>query len=123
MIIMAFRIKRKKLNVLWPINILKFLLPFFSYVFFSQSFLLFMTAIICVDNQSFINPYIECHSIFILKMLIPFAAQGMALQVIIGIITNILYFKLVFIKTGSDVLKKTNSSPDVVFFISLILFI
>ena len=120
MIIMAVRIKRKKLNVLWPINILKFLLPFFSYVFFSQSFLLFMTAIICVDNQSFINPYIECHSIFILKMLIPFAAQGIALQVIIGIITNILYFKLVFIKPGSDVLKKTNTSPDVVFIISKI---
>ena len=124
MIIMSYRIKRKKLNILWPIKLFKFLLPFFSYVFFSQSYLLFISAIICVDNGrfkgSFINPYIKCHSIFIFKLLIPFAVQGIVLQVFIGIITNILYFKPVFIKTGSDLLKKSNSYPDIVFIISKI---
>ena len=109
MIIMSYRIKRKKLNILWPIKFFKFLLPFFSYAFFSQSYLLFISAIICVDNGSFINPYIKCHSIFIFKLLIPFASLGIVLQVFIGIITNILYFKPAFIKTGSDPLKKSNS--------------
>ena len=38
-----------------------------------------------------------------------------------AILTNSLYFKPIFINTGSDLLKKTNSFPDTVFIFSKIL--
>ena len=37
-LIMSFRIKNDKLNILWPITILKYCLPFFPLVFLPKVF-------------------------------------------------------------------------------------
>ena len=119
LLIMAFRIKNNKLNILWPISFLKFSLPFFSYSFFSQNFLLLISIFDCKDgNNNIINSF-ECSGIWY-NVLISFVGIGIFLLTAIALITNILYFKPIFIITNSDLLNKTNSFPDTIFIITKI---
>ena len=115
LLIMAVRIKNNKLNILWPVSILKFSLPFFSYTFFGQSFLLLSSIFHCIDDHSFISSSLKCKSGTWFKILGPITGIGIFLQSIIAIMTNILFFKPIFINIGSDLLKKSNSFPDTIF--------
>ena len=119
-LLMAYRIKNKKLNILWPLIVLRIFVPFFSNIFFSQSFLLFMTVFSCEDKHSYISPNLQCRSGTWFKITGTLTGIGIFLQTTIAIITNVLYFKPIFINTRTDLLKKTNSSPDIVFIISKI---
>ena len=113
-IIMSFRLKFKKLNILWSISILRLFLPFISYFFFGQIFLLIITVFDCYEGNNKICPSLECKSGTWFDILALFSIISIFLESLIAIITNILYFKPFFIK-GSDVLKKTNTIPDISF--------
>ena len=47
----------------------------------------------------------------------PFVVLAIILHIIISFITNTLYYRSIFIVTKSDVLKKTNSFPDIILFL------
>ena len=114
LIIMAFRIKNKKLNTLWPITILKFCLPFFSYTFFGQSFLLLSTIFNCYNGH--LEDYsINCVTGTWNKILNVLTGIALFLQSFLAILTNFLYYKPIFFNSDSDLLKKTNSFPDTIF--------
>ena len=119
-LIMAFKIKNNKLINIWPIYFLKFCLPFFSYSFFSQSFLLFLSIYDCENGHSFISTSFGCNSGTWFKVLAPLSGIAIILQSAIALITNILYFKPIFIIKDSDLLNKTNSFPDTIFIITKI---
>ena len=114
LLVMAFKIKNNTLNIIWPISILKIILPIFSYSFFSQSFLLLMTIFDCRDGNSYVSENIKCRTGIWFYFLAPLSAIALFFQSIFAIITNILYFKPMFINDSIDILKKTNTFPDVV---------
>ena len=114
MIIMAIRIKSKKLNILWPITILKFSLIFMSNTFFSQSFLSLLTIFECVDGHSFISGKLQCRSGIWFYILGTMTIIAIIFQALIALITSSLYFKPIFINIGSDLLKKSDSLPDII---------
>jgi len=119
-IFMINRIRKKKLNTLWPLKILKIILPFFSNCFFSQSFFLLSTIFNCVDDHSYISPSLKCRSGVWFIILSPLTIISLILQSVIGILTNMLYFKPIFLNIGSDLLMKTNTIPETVFIITKI---
>ena len=116
LIIMAYRIKNKKLNILWPISILKFVLPFLSVCFFGQSFLLLTTIFDCQNGFAYVSKELICRTGIWFTVDAPLSAIAMAIFFLIALITNTLYYKPSFVKTGSDILKKTNSYPEVILF-------
>ena len=120
LIIMIFKIKNKKLNILWPISILKYYLPFFSYTFFGQSFFLLSTVYNCNDGYILGSDIVKCMNGFYYKILLTLTGIALFFQSLIAMLTNFLYFKPIFYKSDSDLLKKTNSSPDIVFVITKI---
>ena len=111
-IVMAFRIKNNKLNILWPLYILKFFLPFLSFTFFSQSFLLLSTIFDCKEGFSYVSTTMKCRSGTWFAVFGPLSGTALFLQSFNAIITNSLYFKPIFYNRGSDLLKKTSSFPD-----------
>ena len=111
-IIMSYRIKNNKLNILWPITILKFCLPFFSFCCFGQIFLLLTTVFDCQNGYAYVSKDLICRTGIWFSIDAPLCAVGMALLSLIALITNSLYYKSTFLKSGSDVLKKTNCYPD-----------
>ena len=117
-LIMAFRIKNNKLNILWPISILKYSLPFFSFIFFSQYFLLLATIFDCKDGFSYVSQTLKCRTGGWFSILGPTSGIALFLHSIISIITNFLYFKPIFIKNGSDLLKKIDPMPDIILIIT-----
>ena len=120
LLIMSIRIKNNQLNILWPITILKFCLPFFSYTFFSQSFLLLATIFDCKDGYTYVSHTLKCRTGTWFSALGPTSAIALFLHAIITFITNYLYFKPIFNKKGSDLLKKIDSTPDIIFVITKI---
>ena len=114
MIFMAIRIKNKKLNVLWPITFLKFSLIFMSNTFFSQSFLSLLTIFDCVDGHSFISGKLQCRSGLWFYILGTLTIIAIIFQALIALITSALYFKPIFINIGLDLLKKSDSLPDII---------
>ena len=113
-IIMSYRIKNKKFNILWPISILKFCLPFFSICFFGQTFLLLTTIFDCQNGFAYVSKELICRTGIWFIIDAPLSAIAMALLALIALITNNLYYKSSFVRDGSDILKKTNCLPDVI---------
>ena len=114
LIVMSIRIKNKKLNILWPLSILRFCLPFFSICFFGQCFLLLTTIFDCQNGFAYVSKKLVCRTGTWFMVDAPLAGVGMALHAILAVVTNTLYYKSTFVLQGSDVLKKTNCIPDVV---------
>ena len=102
-IYLCIMIKKDRLNIMWPISILRFCLPIISISLFGQIFVFFMTLFDCQDGHSYVSPKLPCKSANVLLYFSPF-------------ITNALYYKSLFLLSKSDVLKKTNSIPDIVFY-------
>ena len=120
---MAYRIKINKKNILWPIKILKYCLPLFSFGFFGQIFLLFTTILYCLDHEPKASPYLKCRPGHWFNKLKIVGVIAMLLHLLIALITNILYYKLIFIPNGSDLLKKSQSFPDIFFLFTKIFII
>ena len=119
-LVISFKIKNDKLNILWPVTILKFCLPFFSFDFFSQSFLLKLTIFDCINGNSFANEEVKCRTGLWFFLVSPFTFLALLIHVSYAIITNLLYYKPKFINYGSNLLKKTNTLPDITFIITKI---
>jgi len=114
MLVMAIRIKNKKLNILWPISILKFTLVFMSFTFFSQSFLSLLTVFQCKEGHSFISENLKCRAGIWFYIMGSVIGISLIFQIVIALITASLFFKPVFINTGSDLHKKSSSLQDIV---------
>ena len=119
-IIMSVRIRKKKLNILWPIYILKFFLPFLSFTVFGQCFILLFSVFDCDGEYSYISTSLKCHSGLWFSILAPINVIILFFHCFIALITTSLYFKSIFINSNSDILKKTDSLPDNVFLITKI---
>ena len=115
MIFMVYRIKKHKKKILWPITILKYCLPFLSFSFFGQIFVIFTTIFYCRKNESVTSLYLKCRPDHWSNKLKPIAGVAMFLHIFISFITNSLYYKLIFIPSKSDLLQKFNSFPDIIF--------
>ena len=112
LLIMAYRIKFKLLNILWPITILKFCLPFFSFTIFGQCFSILTTIFQCNENNSYISSSLECRSGVWFSILAPLTIIALFFQFFIALITINLYLRPIFINNISDILKKTDSFSD-----------
>ena len=120
LLIISFRIKKEQLNILWPVTILKYCLPFFSFSLFSQSFLLKLTIFDCKNGSTFVNEDIKCRTGLWFTFLSPLTFLALLFHASYAIITNLLYYKPKFINYGSDLLIKINTLPDIVFIITKI---
>ena len=105
----------KKIKLFWPIKLLRFLLPFFSITFFGQTILILVTVFDCAGGHSYVSENLKCRSGAFYLTLMPFIILAIIFLFLISVITNLLYFRPVFIKCNSDILKKENSYPDIVF--------
>ena len=118
LITMAFRIKYRKVYHYWIIDILKYTLPIISYFFFGQIFIVLTSVFYCRKEESYESPYLHClEGIWIYSMK-PAAILALILQIIIGFVTNTLYYIQYFEKKSSDLFKKIDTFPDVVFMIT-----
>ena len=95
-IIIIIRINKNKLNPSWTILFLKFSLPFFSITFFGQTFLLFISIFDCINGNTYENEGIKCPTGLWFSLLGSISIIALILLIIIAIITNLLYFKPVF---------------------------
>ena len=124
LLIMAYNLNHiisKK--IIWITTALRFLLPLISYFFFGQFFSFFISITYCKEEESYQSPYLPCLSGLWIYSLAPASIIAMIFEIIIGFITNSLYYKPIF-KNGSDILKKTNSFPDIIFmFTKIIIFL
>ena len=114
LIIMSYRIKNKQLNILWLVSILKFFLPFFSVCIFGQSFLLLTTIFDCQNGFAYVNKELICRTGIWFSIDALLAMIAMILHTFLALITNTLYYKSIFVKNGSNVLKKINCYPDII---------
>ena len=126
-IYLCIAIKKERLNRMWPISILRFFLPICSTGFFGQILIFLVALFDCDDGHSYISSKLPCRSGKVYLYFSPFIIISIALLFFIAFITNNLYYKSLFLISESDVLKKTNSIPDIIFLftkiITIILFI
>ena len=117
---LAFAIKYRERPSMWLINILKITIPFISYFFFGQILIVLTSVFYCRKEESYESPYLHCLGGFWIYSMVPAAIIGIILQIIIGFITNTLYFTQYFEKGRSDILKRIDTFPDVVFMLTKI---
>ena len=120
---MAYRIKAHKKKILWPITILRFSLPLFCFGFHGQIFLMFTTIFYCRKKETNTSPYLKCRPDHWFNNIKPIGGIAMFLHFLISLITNILYYKPIFIVCNSDLLKKSNSLPDIILFFTKMIII
>ena len=120
---MIFRITMKKSNISWIIYFLRYYLPFFSFGFFGQIFLMHTTVFYCRKNEISTSPYLKCRPNHWFYKIKPVAGISLFLHFLMSFITNTLYYKPIFIKCNSDLLKKSNSFPDIIFLFSKMIII
>ena len=101
---MSFKIKKKDLNIIWPISILKFLLPLLSFGLFGQIFLFLIVIFDCQDGHSYASEEVKCRSGNWFLIFSPFAVLAMILHILLGFLTNQLYYKTIFVSSKNDVI-------------------
>ena len=88
----------------------------FNFIFFfGQIFLVLTSIFYCREEESYESPYLHCLEGLWIYSLKPAVVLGMFLQIIIGFITNSLYYTQFFEKERSDLLKKIGTFPNVIF--------
>ena len=112
-VILLYQIKNNKFNFMWPIIFLRICLPIVSNGFFGQIFLFLTTLFDCQNGHTYISEELKCRTGDWFVSHSPIVAIAMVLHFILALITNTLYYKSLFIRSKSDVLKKTNSIPDI----------
>jgi len=117
---MAFRFKKGKYNIIWPIKILKYILPIISSTFYGQIFALLISAFKCPAGRIYYNanPNISCTIGTWFYVIVPFGGIAIIIQVFISYITISLYYQADFISEGNDNLKKRTSVPDMIFLLN-----
>ena len=113
---MAYKLKRHKIKLLWNsfLLVLRIFLPFISYFFFGQIFSFLTSVFYCRKEESYESPYLQCLEGLWIYSLSPVAIIAMIFQLIIGFITNSLYYRPLFNNNIPDNIKKTNPFPDII---------
>ena len=120
---MSFRLKRGKYNIIWPIKILKYVLPIISSTFFGQIFVLLISAFKCPTGRIYFNSSVSCTIGTWFYIIFPIGVIAIIIQVIISYITISMYYQADFISEGKDILKKRTSIPDIIFLSNKIILI
>ena len=113
-VIMIIRMLLKKRNLTWIIVILRYVLPLFSYSFYGQIFIMHTSIFYCRKTDNPTSPYLKCMPGHWFNKIKPIAGISIFFHFLTSFITNTLYYKPIFIKSNSDLLKKSNSFPDVI---------
>ena len=101
---------------MWPIKILRYLLPIFCIAFFGQIFFVLLTIFECQNGKSYISSKLACREGSIYLYFMPNNIISIVLFFLLSLITNTLYYNSIFIKSKSDALQKTNPVPDITLF-------
>ena len=120
---MAFRFKKGKYNIIWPIEFLKYVLPTISSTFYGQIFALLISAFKCPTGRIYYNASVSCTIGTWFYIIAPIGAIAIIIQVIISYITISLYYQADFISEGNDILKKRKSIPDIIFLLTKMILI
>jgi len=95
------------------ISILRIMLPVMSFGFFGQIFLLLTTFFDCQNGNSYVSTQLKCRTGNWFIYFFPFIVLAIILHICVALLTNLLYYKSIFIPSYSDVLQKTTSMPDI----------
>ena len=121
--IMSFRLKEGKYNILWPLVILKYCLPLMCFTFFGQSFLLLISAFKCLSGKLYYGSKAICpiNGLFYFNVIL--SSLAIIIQIFLSYITISMHFIPDFITEGDNLLKKRTSLPDIIFFFCKIIII
>ena len=112
-IFLSYRIKNKKPRINILISFLRFILPVMSFGFFGQIFLFLTTFFDCQNGKSYVSTQLKCRTGKWFTFFFPFIALALLLHIFVALLTNLLYYKSIFVPSISDVLQKTTSMPDI----------
>ena len=112
-IVLSYRIKKKMPRINCLISILRIMLPVMSFGFFGQIFLLLTTFFDCQNGNSYVSTQLKCRTGNWFIYFFPFIVLAIILHICVALLTNLLYYKSIFIPSYSDVLQKTTSMPDI----------
>ena len=122
-IIMYFRFKKGKYDIIWPINILKFCLPLISTSFFGQEFLLLITVFICQNGKTYFDEKMACRTGSWYSFSCPTAIIAILIQIMLSYVSISMNYYPDFFPEAYNFMKKRSSFPDVIFMFSKILII
>ena len=120
---MCFRLKEGKLDILWPICILKYCLPIICCTFFGQIFLLSVSVFECRNGKIYFDENVACKSGDWFYYDAPISIIVMIIQIILSYLTISMSYQADFIIEGNDLLKKRSSIPDIIFLFCKIIII
>ena len=120
---MCFRLKKGKLDLLWPIYILKYCLPIICCTFFGQIFLLSVSVFECRNGKTYFDENIDCKSGNWFYFDAPISIIAMIIQIFLSYLTISMSYQADFIIEGNDLLKKRSSIPDIIFLFCKIIII
>ena len=112
-IVMSYRIKNKMPRINYLISFLRFMLPVMSFGFFGQVFLLLTTFFDCQNGNSYVSTQLKCRTGNWFTYFFPFIILAIILHIFVAFLTNLLYYKSIFVPSNSDVLQKATSMPDI----------
>ena len=112
-IYMLIKLKKKDLTILWPISLLRLILPIISFGLFGQIFLFLIVLFDCQDGHSYASEEVKCKDGNWYILYSPFVGISILLHILLGIMTNLLYHRSVFVSSKNDILKKSNPINDI----------
>ena len=112
-IVLSYKIKKNTLTMIWPIIILRIILPIFSFGLFGQIFLFLATLFDCQNGYTYVSEKLQCRTGDLYLYHSYFVFFAIIFHILVGFVTNAIYFKSLFTITKSDVLQKTNSFSDI----------
>ena len=88
-------------------------MPTVSYGFFGQIFLLLSTLFDCQKGNSYVSSTLKCRTGNFFVYISPFVFIAIILYTFIALLTNLLYYKSIFISCNNDALQKSSPVPDI----------
>ena len=101
---MSIRLKAKKYNILWPIYLLKYVLPIFFFSFFGQTYLLIISLFYCKNGKSYYNSELSCRNDTSFYILTPFSIIALIIQIFFSFITASAYYHPEYIKNKKKII-------------------
>ena len=120
---MAFRLKKNKYNILWPICILKYTLPMISSTFFGQIFVLLLSAFKCPTGRLYYSSNASCIIDTWYYVSFPIVIIAIIIQIFLSYMTLSMHYQVDFINEGNDIIKKRNSTQEIFFLLNKIILI
>ena len=121
---MCLRFSSGKYKILWPISILRYSLPVICKTFCGQILVLLLSTFKCIhSNNLYYAAEASCDIGGWYYITLVIGCISIILQLFLSYITISLYYHADFICESSDVLKKNNPIPDLIFFVNKIVII